>query len=399
MVRRTSSLALLVLAGCLRVVEPPVVPAATVAKHERAASIEARPSPTPIARAWLELLDGGPRRSIERLRVATRACEGVWITSLPSRGSIELELPRPCAVEGLGVLRGARRIRFSEPGEPTTIEIVEDDGLAWHLRELRPGRMLAVRSRDVDGCVPPSEVHLPAGSFKGALAIDCATVIVGDLNRRLDVVRRGKAFVVVDRAEHAVVIVAQQIYDGEGATPSYARRATEIIATTWAGRFVLDGVETTVEAAVSGRVRDADDPTDPLAIEVHVAATDAPLTVTASIDPSHQAPYGLRPGYQHATDIEARATAPAHEFGHVLGLDDEYIEDAPTNGARHTTRTGPELGLMGDASEGARPTQDNYDAIVTGRGLLVDPSENAGCGWCAPHTRPRQHHARLVARR
>ena len=60
----------------------------------------------------------------------------------------------------------------------------------------------------------------------------------------------------------------------------------------------------------------------------------------------------------------------AHEFGHSMGLPDEYTE-GPRNpdGTRNLVRTGPPNGLMGYINPGARPTPDNFNSLVTGNGL------------------------------
>jgi hypothetical protein len=256
----------------------------------------------------------------------------------------------------------------------------------WYFRDVGPRRTLAARDGDVPGCVAPSRLSEPPGAFKGAMAIDCATAVVGDLSRNLTVKRRGKVFVVVHHGEHRVVITGVQEFYGSGATESYAARATEIINRVWTGKTTLDGEPYEIECAMTGRRVDATLTTLSTAIEV--VDTAASLAHTAEHDPSHQALYGRGPGYQHSTDLHPGAVVPAHEFGHAVGLDDEYVETKGHLGKkRHTRRTGPAGGIMGESQAAARPTAENFASVITGRGLLPVPG---GSSCATTHSRRPQ---------
>jgi hypothetical protein len=341
-------------------------------------------TPTPIARAWLHLAELGPLSFFSALRAATVACPRPSAAYHASDRVVTWTFDSPCIVPGIGVLAGRGEARFWDDDLGWSIEIIEGGGVSWFFRQLRRDRVLAVRSRDVDDCHPPDELHLPPGVFRGALAIDCATVLLGTLSRKLDVRRRGKAFLVLDRDERTLTIAGHQVYLGTGATRSYAAAATRNINQVWTGGFHYEDAYFKAISVVTGRARHDGDLEDPLAILVDVVQTDLPLSVTSNIDPSHQSPYGFGHGLQHSTDIDdPDVNAPAHEFGHVLGLDDEYKESKDhLLVGRHTVRTGPEGGLMGDGHRGSRPTEANYRALVSGEGLLTLPSANVSCSYC-----------------
>jgi hypothetical protein len=104
--------------------------------------------------------------------------------------------------------------------------------------------------------------------------------------------------------------------------------------------------------------------------QIDVVQTAQPFAVTSQQDPSNQPFYGASPGHQHSTDMDGTQLTVAHEFGHSMGLPDEYTE-GPRNpdGTRNIVRTGPPNGLMGYVNPEARPTPDNFNSLVTGNGL------------------------------
>jgi hypothetical protein len=217
---------------------------------------------------------------------------------------------------------------------------------------------------------------LPAGrvgdpSLHGGVVVTGdASVLVGEPPPSVTVVRRGKVLLIVNRDTKTITIVGVQEYEGTGATPEFIAKATNCINTTWSGPTTFDGEPYEVDCMVSGRHVGARH--DPLANEIYVAQTPVPLSGTSSgSSPSNQPEYGDRPGLQYTTDEDDSHVVAAHEFGHSMGLPDEYAELPPyPNGKRHVDRTGPPGGLMGYTEPGSRPATENFDKLINGKGLL-----------------------------
>ena len=200
----------------------------------------------------------------------------------------------------------------------------------------------------------------------GLVVTGFARVLLGETPDGVSVKRRGKMLVIVDQRTHTIRIVGVQEFKGDGASDAYIKRATDCINKTWSGPATLDGQPYKVDAMVTGRR--AGDPADPLANQIDVKQTTDPPSTTTQKDPSNQSLWGKGSGYQHSTDADGGALVPAHEFGHSMGLDDEYKE-GPRNpdGSRGIIHTGPPGGLMGHVDPGSRPTPGNIDELVNGK--------------------------------
>jgi len=217
---------------------------------------------------------------------------------------------------------------------------------------------------------------LPAGRLGdptqhgGVVVTGETSVLVGEPPASVSVVRRGKMLVIVDRDTKTITIVGVQELEGTGASPEFIAAATDCINTTWRGPTTFEGQPYEVDCMVSGRHVGAVH--DPLANEINVVKTSIPLSVTSrGLYPSNQTIYGNGPGLQYTTDEDDGCVVAAHELGHAMGLRDEYIELPPDpNGDRHIKHTGPPGGLMGYVDPGSRPTADNFDTLINGKGLL-----------------------------
>jgi uncharacterized Zn-binding protein involved in type VI secretion len=251
------------------------------------------------------------------------------------------------------------------PGEPTVLI----------------GSLVAARFTDMGACAGAADAvsmgaptvfigKLPAcrlgetTEHKGAVVTGFPAVLLGDPPPWVTVVRRGKILVIVDRQAHTLRMVGVQELKGDGASDDYVKKATDCINRTWSGPTTLDGQPYDVDCMVT--CRRGGDPADPLANQIDVKQTSDPPSVTTRRDPSNQSMWGDGPGYQHSTDTD-HSLVPAHEFGHSMGLEDEYVEGpkAP-NGDRTITHTGPDGGLMGYVDPGSRPTHYNYEELVNG---------------------------------
>lgn len=203
----------------------------------------------------------------------------------------------------------------------------------------------------------------------GVVAMGELSVLIGEPPPSVSVIRRGKMLVIVDRKTKTITIVGVQEYEGTGATPEFIAAATDCINTTWGGPTTFEGEPYEVDCMVSGR--HVGELRDPLANEIKVVQTSVPFSVTSTgLYPSNQTVNGDGPGLQYTTDEDDGRVVAAHEFGHSMGLPDEYIELPPyPDGTRHIEHTGPPGGLMGHIEPGSRPTAHNFDTLVHGKGL------------------------------
>ncbi len=115
-------------------------------------------------------------------------------------------------------------------------------------------------------------------------------------------------------------IVSYIAYVGPNATPKYAAKAKAQIESVWGGYHMVRGkltevsvdIRTSLDVADHGGYRGYDQ-----------------VIVDDSVDRSNQQPGGGT-GLQKTSDAERPNYIAAHEYGHTLGLDDQYI-DVPLN--------------------------------------------------------------------
>ncbi len=200
----------------------------------------------------------------------------------------------------------------------------------------------------------------------GTVVLGAPTVIIGEAIGNVTMVRRGNVYIIVNRDLHVITMVGVQEFSGTGASQAYADSATASINSTWSGPTTFEGSPYTVESRITGRNGSG----NPMATQVDVVHTTDPASVHRQSDPANQPFYGRTPGHQHDTEDDDGGLTRAHEFGHSMGLNDEYRE-GPRNpdGTRSIVRTGPAGGLMGYIDPGSRPTPDNFNSLITGNGL------------------------------
>lgn len=188
-----------------------------------------------------------------------------------------------------------------------------------------------------------------------------------------EVVKRGNITLTVDRDKKTITMDGTQEFYGDGADQAYADRATKEINDTWSGPTTFEGEKYEVKSNIKGQVRKESDPATKGTNQIHVVKTTDPASVTRQKDPANQSLYGKGPGYQHSTEDDDGGLTIAHEFGHSMGLKDEYTE-GPRNadGTRSVVRTGPKGGLMGYIDKGSKPTPDNINSLITGCGLAAE---------------------------
>lgn len=173
----------------------------------------------------------------------------------------------------------------------------------------------------------------------------------------------GTTEVTVDDAKKKVSITTKMEFCGPDATEEYAKAAKKQIENTWSGTMTRNGakydVVVTITTSVSKKCtgsKDADQ-----------------IIVDSKTNRMSQTLYGAGPGYQTpaaATDT-ARPRRIAHEYGHTLGLDDDY-EDTPQGSTpkdpnrKHDimTETWPdENGVL------PGPDQGHYDDVLKKHGF------------------------------
>jgi len=209
-----------------------------------------------------------------------------------------------------------------------------------------------------------------ASTHGGVIVAGAGEVLIGEAPGNVELIRRGNIYLIVDHTNHRIVMVGVQEYAGDGASPDYAQRAAQQINETWSGQTTYNGETYDVESHIQGRQRETSNEANPATNQINVAETNVPPGVHRNTDPANQHLYGRGPGYQHSNEDTDGGRTISHEFGHAMGLQDEYVEGPRgPNGERTITRTGPEGGIMGDVSSNARPTSDNFNSLITGDGL------------------------------
>ncbi len=183
-------------------------------------------------------------------------------------------------------------------------------------------------------------------------------------------VQRGKFAVTVDREKKTITIAGKQQFFGDGATQGVADNAVKSMNDTWSGPTKFEGENYAVKTEITGSVRNASDPADPSANQMQVKhTTDAP-NVHKNNDPANQPYNGNGPGMIHDNEDDGGTLTIPHEMGHAMGLKDEYSEGPrDASGNRTIVRTGPAGGLMGFIDPGSKPTEQNYNDLVTGNNL------------------------------
>jgi uncharacterized Zn-binding protein involved in type VI secretion len=217
-------------------------------------------------------------------------------------------------------------------------------------QKVRIGGQFASRKGDQALCAGPPD-QLVGGAAK---------VFIGGATLTFKASKSGgNTLVAVDPETATVYIESFLEYGGPGASAAYAAHAKAEIEATWSGTMLRDGKPYRVEVQVHTRIQSGE-PTpgfDPI-----------------DVDPAHtrmnQPLYGDGTGHQTPKAADPKRRRIAHEYGHSLGLPDEYhdtpsgsVPDDPTKKNNIMAETWP------DASGTLpHPHQDQYDKVLAGYG-------------------------------
>lgn len=174
--------------------------------------------------------------------------------------------------------------------------------------------------------------------------------------------RAGNTMVAISEETKNIYILSFLEYSGPDASPEYAARAEQQIEQMWGGRTAtINGETYNVNVDVTTRVQGPGDSPTP--------GYD-PIIVDDSTSRSNQTLFGNGPGHQTSTDADPGNYVAAHEYGHSLGLDDEYhdtpsgsVPNDPSKVNNIMSQTWPTGGVD------PHPYNDHYETILSNYGL------------------------------
>jgi hypothetical protein len=170
----------------------------------------------------------------------------------------------------------------------------------------------------------------------------------------------GSTLVAVDDHLNRIWIVTHMEYSGPDATAAFAAHAKQEIEDTWGGTHTYNGKTYDVVTTILTNVNTTGTPT-PGADQIIVDGATNRMT---------QHLFGAGPGNQTPAAAVPNRRRIAHEYGHTLGLDDEY-HDTPTgpvpNDPSKTNNIMAETWPDG-AGVMPHPHPDQYDKVLTNHG-------------------------------
>ncbi|GGJ10501.1 PAAR domain-containing protein [Neoroseomonas lacus] len=231
-----------------------------------------------------------------------------------------------------------------------------------------PPDVIAQGSTTVLSCKMPQSRILDTSLHGGMIILGCFTVLVGGAAANMQsqaaaiAAHNGSTRVYVDPITKTVYITTNMEYSGPGATQAYADAAKKQIEDTWSGTMTVNGETYAVNVQVNTKVNTSGTAT---------AGYDQ-ITVDPAQNRMDQSLYGNGEGRQTpaaATDA-GRPRRIAHEYGHTLGLDDDY-HDTPTGTAKNPGA--PPNDIMAEtwpAADGTlpHPHQSHYDQVLKNHG-------------------------------
>lgn len=212
----------------------------------------------------------------------------------------------------------------------------------------------------IDGM--PAARRSDATAHGGRIAQGLDTVEIG--GPTLAGVKVGNSVIAFDKATNSLYVVSYLEYSGPGASAAYAAHAQQQIQDMWSGQQSIRGKPGEVTVQVHTRLGATGTPTpgyDQIAVDPATARSSQTL--------------GGGPGWQNPTDADPGNFVAAHEYGHTVGVTDQYI-DTPHGSVPDPTKTAhPDGNIMcqtwPDPSTGTlpKPNEEHYNEILSNAGL------------------------------
>lgn len=218
------------------------------------------------------------------------------------------------------------------------------------VRDVTFGSQFASRATDTALCPAPN-----------AITSGAVDVFIGGATLDFHVSGRGgNTLVAVDPETKTVYIESFLEYSGPDATQAYADHAENEIENTWSGTMTRDGEQYRVQTNVHTSVNTSGTPTPGY----------DPIIVDSSTNRMNQTLFGAGDGHQTPAAADPTRRRIAHEYGHTLGLPDEY-HDTPTGSAPDDPSK--KNNIMAEtwadpAGTMPHPHQDHYDTVLNSYG-------------------------------
>jgi uncharacterized Zn-binding protein involved in type VI secretion len=260
------------------------------------------------------------------------------------------------------------------------------------------GGLPAARITDMATCVGPPDVIVKGSptvlignlmaarigditAHGGNIVLGCFTVIIGDAGSPSPSApaepspfsgspgtgatppvpaSKGSTQVKVDEKTATIVITTKIEYSGPDASEGYAKHAKEEIEKTWSGSHKYKGKDYKVKVEIESKVNKSGKPT-PGFDQIIVDKKTKRMTQTL---------HGAGPGHQTPDAANPKRRRIAHEYGHTLGLNDEY-HDTPTGSAPNDLNKKNNIMTETWADENGKmphPHPDQYDKVLKNYG-------------------------------
>ena len=142
----------------------------------------------------------------------------------------------------------------------------------------------------------------------------------------IKIVKRGNVWVIVDKKNKVVVLLGTQQYRGPGASQAWVDAATRNINSVWSGTTVVDGETYQVRSLITGSVGDGS-----LRGANDIYVTTDNIRAWQMYYGRERWPFGEDYSGLQDTHDTGRSVA-GHEFGHAMGLPDEYVDQKDAKG-------------------------------------------------------------------